>query len=74
MTENDDADEPDGMIARRAVQILEEHLKGHKGQPFFIAVGFHKPHLPWAAQKHYFDMHDPTPRQRTEVCQRGLRK
>lgn len=58
-TENDDADEPDGMIARRAVQILEEHLKDRKGQPFFIAVGFHKPHLPWVAPKRYFDMHDP---------------
>lgn len=58
-TENDDADEPDGMIARRAVQILEEHLRERKGQPFFIAVGFHKPHLPWVAPKRYFDMHDP---------------
>jgi uncharacterized sulfatase len=45
MTENEDADEPDGMIARRAVQILEEHLRTRKDQPFFLAVGFHKPHL-----------------------------
>ncbi len=59
MSEGDDADEPDGMIARRAVQILEEHLKTRKDQPFFLAVGFHKPHLPWIAPKRYFDMHDP---------------
>jgi len=59
VTENEDAEEPDGMIARRAVQILEEHLKERKKQPFFIAVGFHKPHLPWVAPKRYFDMHDP---------------
>jgi len=59
MTENDDADEPDGMIARRAVQILEEHLRTRKDQPFFLAVGFHKPHLPWVAPKRYFEMHDP---------------
>jgi uncharacterized sulfatase len=60
MTENDDADEPDGMIARRAVQILEKHLRTRKDQPFFLAVGFHKPHLPWVAPKRYFEMHDPT--------------
>lgn len=59
MTENDDAAEPDGAIARRALQILEEHLRTRKGQPFFIAVGFHKPHLPWVAPKRYFDLHDP---------------
>ena len=59
MTENDDANEPDGMIARRAVQILEEHLRTRKDQPFFLAVGFHKPHLPWVAPKRYFEMHDP---------------
>jgi iduronate 2-sulfatase len=59
MTENEDADEPDGMIARRAVQILEEHLRTRKDQPFFLAVGFHKPHLPWVAPKRYFEMHDP---------------
>ena len=59
MTENEDADEPDGMIARRAVQILEEHLRTRKDQPFFLAVGFHKPHLPWVAPRRYFEMHDP---------------
>ncbi|MCS7252506.1 MAG: sulfatase [Armatimonadota bacterium] len=58
-TEGEDVDEPDGLIAQRAVRILEEHLKTRKNQPFFIAVGFHKPHLPWVAPKRYFDMHDP---------------
>ncbi|MCX7967213.1 MAG: sulfatase [Armatimonadetes bacterium] len=58
-TETDDSEEPDGFSARRAVQILEEHLRERKGQPFFIAVGFHKPHLPWVAPKRYFDMHEP---------------
>lgn len=58
-TEGEDIDEPDGLIARTALQILEEHLKLRKEQPFFLAVGFHKPHLPWVAPKRYFDMHDP---------------
>ncbi len=59
MTENDDADEPDGAIARRVVALLEEHLQKGKGQPFFLAAGFHKPHLSWVAPKRYFELHDP---------------
>ena len=59
MTENDDADKLDGMIARKAVHILEERLKTRKNRPFFIAVGFHKPRLPWVVSRRYFEMHDP---------------
>ncbi len=58
-TENEDWQEPDGAIARRAVQLLREHIKQRGKQPFFLAVGFHKPHLPWIAPKRYFDLHDP---------------
>lgn len=59
-TDGEDIDEPDGLIALRALQILEEHLQRRKEQPLFLAVGFHKPHLPWIAPKRYFDMHDPS--------------
>jgi uncharacterized sulfatase len=55
-TENQDEDEPDGHTARQIVDILEQKLNG---QPFFLAAGFHKPHLPWVAPKRYFDMYPP---------------
>ena len=49
-TANDDEDEPDGRAARRVVRLLEERRKA----PFFIAVGFNKPHIPWVAPSRYF--------------------
>ena len=55
----DVADEayPDGMLANLAVETLEQ-LK-RDGQPYFLAVGFFKPHLPFNAPKKYWDLHDP---------------
>jgi iduronate 2-sulfatase len=48
----------DGWTASRAIEIL----KGRKdaGEPFFLAVGFAKPHLPFVAPKKYWDLYDPT--------------
>ncbi len=54
-TDNKDDDEPDGNTARRIAQLLEQN----KDRTFFIAAGFHKPHLPWVAPKKYFDMFPP---------------
>lgn len=48
---------PDGCTAAEAVKRLHE-LKT-KGQPFFLAVGFLKPHLPFVAPKKYWDLYDP---------------
>lgn len=47
----------DGQLASRALQTLRE-LK-EKGRPFFLAVGFLKPHLPFVAPKKYWDLYDP---------------
>lgn len=49
--EGDDLDQPDGQIAQLAVDFLK---KRHE-QPFFLAVGFHKPHDPFIAPARYFD-------------------
>jgi iduronate 2-sulfatase len=47
----------DGSLAEMAVNKLGD-LKA-KEQPFFLAVGFLKPHLPFNAPKKYFDLYDP---------------
>ena len=48
---------PDGATAAEAVKRL--HALKLKGQPFFFAVGFLKPHLPFVAPKKYWDLYDP---------------
>ncbi len=47
----------DGQIADLAVKALGEISQ--RQEPFFLAVGFHKPHLPWVAPKKYWDLYDP---------------
>jgi len=46
----------DGKIANRAIASLQK-LK-ESGQPFFLAVGFVKPHLPFTAPAKYWDLYD----------------
>ena len=47
----------DGWTANRAIEVLKAR-KGQK-EPFFLAVGFLKPHLPFVAPKKYWDLYDP---------------
>jgi iduronate 2-sulfatase len=47
----------DGMVADLAVDLLKQ-MKS-KSEPFFLAVGFAKPHLPFVAPKKYWDLYDP---------------
>ncbi|QDT60546.1 Choline-sulfatase [Stieleria bergensis] len=46
----------DGAIANRGIEQLEK-LKD-SGKPFFLAIGFVKPHLPFVAPKKYWDLYD----------------
>ena len=45
----------DGRVAAEAVKSLA----AVKDKPFFLAVGFWKPHAPFNAPKRYWDRHDP---------------
>ena len=56
---------PDGMIAVRAI----EELRRLKDAPFFLGVGFVKPHLPFNAPKKYWDLYDPEQIQLPEVTE-----
>jgi arylsulfatase A-like enzyme len=46
----------DGLTANLAIKKLKE-LK-QKGGPFFLGVGFFKPHLPFTAPKKYWDLYN----------------
>ena len=52
----------DGKIADNAVEVLQQ-LKQNKSsgdnRPFFLAVGFHKPHLPFYCTSKYYNLYPP---------------
>ncbi|GAA5118511.1 sulfatase [Luteolibacter yonseiensis] len=48
----------DGKIATQVINRLKA-AKARPDTPFFIAAGFHRPHLPFVAPKKYWDLHDP---------------
>ena len=57
----------DGIVANESIRVLRT-LAGNK-HPFFLAVGFRKPHLPFTAPKKYWDLYN---REEIQMPKHGL--
>lgn len=55
--DGDDQVHSDGKTAAKAVELIEQHATGEK--PFFLAVGFVRPHVPFVAPRKYMEPYKP---------------
>ncbi len=54
------ADVPDNVYSDgKLADFAVKEMSRLKNKPFFLAVGFRKPHLPFTAPKKYWDIYDP---------------
>src|SRR5690606_31047421 len=46
----------DGRVANQAIKVLDS--LNNQDEPFFLAVGFARPHLPFSVPKKYWDLYE----------------
>lgn len=51
--DSDEIVHSDGKTSAKAVELIAQHAQ----EPFFLAVGFVRPHVPFVAPKKYFDLY-----------------
>jgi len=56
VSDTPDEHTPDGITAQHAIEELQRFKQS--GEPFFLAAGFYRPHMPLTAPKKYWDMYD----------------
>ena len=58
MLESDGSRTRDGVNSATILRLIAEKSAGPA--PFFLALGFHKPHLPWTAPRRFFELYPET--------------
>lgn len=53
----EEGDLSDVLTTKHALTLLHTALETKPDTPFYLAVGYHKPHLPWIAKQEHFDLY-----------------
>lgn len=53
----EEGDLSDVLTTMHALDLLNNAVTNKPNTPFYLAVGYHKPHLPWMAKQEHFDMY-----------------
>ena len=57
--DGDDMVHSDGMTAAKAVELITNHQSRHGDKPFWLGVGFVRPHVPFVAPRSYYQTFKP---------------